>query len=111
MLLFSSNCFNRNNSGLVPAFNHIPTVNIILGQKQLHLYNVMQVPWALCTINPRCTDNNVDLMNQLSSTDQPDSTMILGVDWVWWDQVRNTNVQGIARLLNGKFPVGLNSDS
>lgn len=105
MLLFSSvDLFRKgNNSGLVPAFNHIPTVNTTLGQKWLHLHNVIQVPWALCTINPPCADNDVDLMNQLSSTDQR-------VDWVQWDQVQNTNVRGTAQLVNGKCPAGFNSD-
>ena len=113
MLLFSSvDHFRKgNNSGLIPGFNHIHTVNNILGQKRLHLHNVIQVPWALCAINPPRADSDVDLMNQLSSTDQPDSAMMLEVDWVWWDQVQNTNAQRPARLLNGKFPVGFNSDS
>lgn len=73
MLLFSSvGLFRKgNNSEVVPAFNPIPTVNNILGQKQLHLHNVIQVPWALCTINPRCADTDMDLVNQLSSVGRP----------------------------------------
>lgn len=98
MLLFSRvDLFRKgNNSGLVPAFNHIPTANNILGQNWLHFHNATQMPGALCTINPPCADDDVGLMDQLPSTDQPDSTVTLGVDWVWWDQVQNTNVQGAA---------------